>query len=123
MEIYSATSSTDKRGEYAIDNNLEIEGVKKYGTWAYKVDLKGDGLIVLGQGYEEGWLGLQLNGSILTVLPHKIFDSWANAWEVPSGQAQSVYLIYWPQLLEWVGMALGILALAMLVWGPAARRR
>ena len=108
VEIYEALVGDRPLGERVIDNtNLGIKNVKKYGTWMYKVDTQGYGLMQLGQGYNDGWVAFPLADGKLSILEHKIFNGWANAWDVPEN-SQTVYILYWPQLLEWVGLLFGI---------------
>lgn len=103
----------------SIPNNLKILGVKKHGTWAYKVDLavasrvdtEGEGLMQLGQGYEDGWIAFQIQDSRFQILDHKMVSGWANGWEVPA--SSTVYIFFWPQLLEFLGF--GMLGLTMLI--------
>ena len=102
------------------ENNLKILNVQKYGTWAYKVDVQGSGLIQLGQGYDSGWVAIQARDFPsdifhLPFLEHVKVNSWANGWIVPANQPinqSTIYLIYWPQLLEWGGGLLGLTWLA-----------
>ena len=100
-------------------NNLKILGVKKYGTWAYKIETQGNGLLELGQGYDPGWLGFQLklDKAGLNRLEHIKVNGWTNGWIIPSSQATNNYItiIFWPQLLEWGGMGLGIICLFIIV--------
>ena len=87
-----------------IQNNLQVKNVQKCSTWAYKVDVEGSGLLQLGQGYEEGWITFPR-------LEHIEVNGWANGWIVPQ-DTENVYIFFWPQALEWGGMALGGLTLA-----------
>jgi len=96
-----------------MENNLSILGVQKYGTWAYKVDLQGFGLIQLGQGFEKGWVGIGKTDREWLKLDHVIVNGWANGWTVPE-RISKIYIIYWPQLLEWGGMILGLITLGAL---------
>ena len=102
-----------------VSNNLQIDGVQKYGTWAYKVNLEGSGLLQLGQGYENGWIGFEIKDYRLKVAEHVKVNSWANGWQVQSDSASpiTVYLLYWPQILEWGGLALGVIILTWLIIG------
>jgi len=62
-------------------------------------------LLVLPQSYEKGWLAIS-NGKIL---PHLLVNNWANAWAIPESSFQnpvSVYILFWPQLLEFLGFGL-----------------
>lgn len=120
---------------------LEIKEAFKYGTWAYKAVIKGNampagrqGLLYLSQSYEDGWIAFQMSNEKCSitnyecwkpqVLGHTKVNSWANGWIVPAQQSvnsnqptvqqsdsSTVYIIFWPQLLEWGGMLLGVLAL------------
>jgi hypothetical protein len=91
-------------GTTEISNNLVIKNVRKYGTWAYKVDIQGYGLMQLGQGYEDGWISYPS-------LSHVNVNSWSNGWVVPQAKIPDsrfqTLIIYWPQLLEWGGFVLG----------------
>ncbi len=84
--------------EVVINNNLKVEGVKKVGTAIYKIQTSGNGLLVLGQGYERGWLAFKER----TLLEHVKVNSWANGWIVPENEG-TVYILFWPQLLECFG--------------------
>jgi len=94
-----------RRDVYSIQNDLEIKSVKKYGTWGYRVETSGSGLLELGQGYENGWVTFPL-------LDHQKVNGWANGWTIKNTQINKstnmqIWIVYWPQLLEWVGMVAG----------------
>lgn len=98
-------------GKTDIENSLKIKNVKKYGTVIYKIAVEGDGLMQLGQGYEEGWV-------TYPKLEHVKVNSWANGWIVPSSigyPTSSIYIFFWPQLLEWGGLILAGITLLTLV--------
>lgn len=94
-----------------IQSSLKILDVKKYGTWAYKVWTDGEGILVLGQGYDKGWVAFQTLGSGFKVLDHVKVNSWANGWMVEGPQ---IWIVFWPQLLEWGGMLVGGVTLLIL---------
>ena len=108
-------------------NNLKILSVKKIGTAFYEVKTKGEGLLELGQGYDQGWLGFRatpeesLRATIrgVTWLEHVKVNSWANGWLVqPSdilNPTSYIHIIFWPQLLEWGGMVFGFAVLIYLL--------
>ena len=84
-----------------IQNNLKIMVVRKTGTWLYRVRVEGSGLLRLSQGYDEGWISLDLQ--------HVKVDGWANGWMVPGSGTATIF--YWPQLLEYIGFVfLGLTA-------------
>ena len=97
-----------------IQNNLQIKSVKKYGTWGYRVETMGEGLMSLGQGYEEGWIAFRVTNGKPQLLNHLKLNSWENAWEVPD--SGTFYIFFWPQALEWGGMLFGAVTLLILVF-------
>ncbi|HET7099012.1 MAG TPA: 6-pyruvoyl-tetrahydropterin synthase-related protein [Patescibacteria group bacterium] len=122
-----------------IPNNLVIKNVKKYGTWGYKVDVEGNGLMQLGQGFDPGWIAIPTRNYQLSIynlqsiinlpifkqeLKHSKVSSWANSWVVDSANCSNenslkignctLLIVYWPQILEWVGAVLGIVATLIL---------
>jgi hypothetical protein len=107
---------------------LKINSVRKYGSWAYTVDVKGGGLLYLSQGYEEGWIGVRVEKGCrifdipckgFTVLRHTKVNSWANGWLISDSGADQkdymVYIFFWPQLLEWGGIILGLVTLGIII--------
>jgi len=102
-----------------FNNKLEIKNINKFGTSNYIVSYENEGLLVLGQGYDQGWNAFMLSGShdsmIAKFLPfvyskplkHVKVNSWANGWIVPEGQTISI--VFWPQYLEWGGMVLAVI--------------
>jgi len=110
---------TESENVEKVENKLVINDVQKFGTSNYIVNYESQGLLVLGQGYDEGWNVFMLSGShdstISKFLPflyskplrHVKVNSWANGWIVPEGGKISI--VFWPQYLEWGGMILGSL--------------
>jgi len=100
-----------------IDNRLQISNIQKQGTWKYQLDVNSeDGIIVLSQAFDSGWLafvkpvtffqGLSyFRQPTAHSLPHLKYNSWANAWVVPEGE-QKIIILYWPQLLSFMGYGL-----------------
>jgi len=87
-------------------NMVSILSVQKWGTVLYKVTLSNSndsGLLVLNQSFEPGW-GLLGQGE------HVLVNNWANGWLIPRGN-YSVYIFFWPQLLQYLGFGLLILFL------------
>lgn len=149
----------------SIVNNLKVTGVQKYGTWGYKVDAQGYGLMQLGQGYETGWKAFPTLNFQFTIfnlqlklqlpdfkheLDHVKVNSWANGWLVGQSQSESVktgqsqlkpasesagfqpipagskqfltvYILFWPQILEWGGMAAAAITLLVLCFRPGSK--
>lgn len=106
INLYSDT----ERDIYS-ESRLEILGVNKWGTAHYLIETKGDGLIVLGQGFENGWLAFPWLPD--KKLEHVKVNSWANGWNVPGNQHQ-IIIVYWPQYLQYLGLLLGF---SGFIWG------
>ena len=97
----------------SIPNNLKILGVKKHGTWAYKVDLavasrvdtEGEGLMQLGQGYEDGWIAFQIQDSRFRFLTIK----WSAVGRTGGKFPRVQQFIYSSGHNSWNFLALGCL--------------
>lgn len=111
---YKALSGVFAGSATPADNGLKVNSVKKYGKWAFKADVEGSGLIQLSQGFDGGWVGFTVKDGYLQFLKHTEVDSWANGFMVPPGYL-AVYIVFWPQLLEWAGAFLGIFSLIFLL--------
>lgn len=103
-------------------NNLEVKEVEKWGTSHYFVETKGEGLLVLGQGYEDGWMAFEFSEEpsfLEKLLPwffgepleHIQVNNWQNGWFANSG---SIVVVFWPQYLEWFGLL--ILPAVFVLW-------
>lgn len=112
VEIYEL--SFEKAVSLPIVNDLQVKDVKKYGTWGYRVEASGSGLIALGQGYEKGWIAFETKDIFrFKTLKHIKVNSWANGWFIPG--SGTYYILFWPQVLEWGGMMLGLTTLLIMV--------
>ena len=107
-----------------FSNNVTATDVKKYGNWGYKVttnadresDIQSLGLIQLSNSYEDGWIAFSISPKDwnLSFLNHVKVNSWSNGWLGVYGNLP-VYIFYWPQLLEWVGMVGATITVIFLV--------
>lgn len=106
-QIAGARIIVNNEQTYRMSNDLKIDEVKKIGTWLYKVNVTGKGLLKLSQGYDEGWISIGLT--------HVKVDGWANGWIIPSSGVATIF--YWPQLLEYLGFGiLGGTVLMIIFW-------
>lgn len=99
-------------------SSLEIESAQKYGTFLYKVETKGEGILALSQGYNKGWKAFAISNFQFSIFKHRLLNSWANAWEVTSPNSQlstTIYLMYWPQLLQFVGFIFTLLTIVYIL--------
>lgn len=71
--------------------------------------------LILNQSFSSGWIAFYLNckGNALclpSLLPnHTLINNWANGWSIPESSFQfpvSIYIFFWPQLLEFLGFGL-----------------
>jgi hypothetical protein len=103
-----------------IQNNLKVLDVKKFGTWGYRIEINGSGLLELGQGYDKGWVGFTIKDYRLKIIEHTKVNSWANGWTIQNSTISNlnsiIYIVYWPQLLEWGGGFLGLVTLLVLIF-------
>lgn len=74
------------------------------------------------QSYDPAWVAFiapesplgYFNPQTYSFLPHTRLNSWANAWEVPSGE-HDIVIVFWPQLLTFMGYGfLGITVITLL---------
>ena len=93
-------------------STLQIRGVRKTGTWLYRVWVTGSGLLRLSQGYDKGWVGIG-SFDFAQDLRHVKVDGWANGWILRPAQdklvdegEQEIMIFFWPQLLEYLGFAM-----------------
>lgn len=102
-----------------LTSDLKIIDHKKYNNSFYKVDVQGDGLLQLSQGFDKGWVGLTIDNETLKLntLNHVTVNSWSNGWLVEDygDRELRIYLLFWPQLLEWGGFLVLLLTMSYLI--------
>lgn len=108
-----------------IKNNSEIKKINYNLGFLYSVKMSsgsGDGLLAFSQAYNDFWLafarpantpafslplfnkrGFSFNYSLL---PHYKHNGWANAWMIENPGEYEVIIIFWPQLLSFLGYVL-----------------
>jgi len=102
-----------------ITNYLDVKSVEKKGTTNYRVETTGEGLMMLGQGYESGWKAFPTKKITIPILnfqvqipvykqalEHVKVNGWANGWMVSSDFDQPIAVVFWPQYLQWIGFIL-----------------
>jgi hypothetical protein len=71
--------------------------------------------LVLPQSYDPGWLAFYFQGfKPIFLQNHGLINNWANGWQIPTNLTNyqlpiTVYIIFWPQLLEFMGLALTLI--------------
>lgn len=62
--------------------------------------------LVLPQSYDSGWIALYFDKLTPKFLSHHTINNWANGWNIENLEIGTVYLLFWPQLLEFFGLIL-----------------
>ena len=115
IEIYKvpenlASNISIDINDTTYENNLIVKDVKRITPVFYQAETEGNGVLELSQGYEEGWLAFKVLGpGEFEKLNHVQINGWANGWEVSGGS--KIIIFFWPQLLEFVGILIGLIAL------------
>lgn len=69
-----------------------------------------DNYLVFNQAYNPYWLAFYFDGLRPVFLSgHTMVNNWSNGWLIPpslQNQESSVYLLFWPQFLEFLGLFL-----------------
>jgi len=88
-----------------------IKNSVRYNPSLYKIAVKlssGKSTLVFGQSFDKGWVLLDWDRKGL-LKGHKIVNGWANGWDLICGEegscVKTLYVFYWPQVLEFVGFA------------------
>jgi len=67
-----------------------------------KTTANNSNLLALSQSYDPGWIAWS-GGKML---PHVKVDNWKNGWTIEPGDTGTIYIIFWPQVLEFIGFLL-----------------
>jgi len=127
-------------------NNIKLTNIRKLSPTNYlftadRVNQVSnlDGVVVLSQGYEDGWVAYALDNNKKTTgnlikgyfpmfigkrMEHVKVNGWENGWYLPSDRFETeVVIIFWPQYLEWVGFILLILIIALITFYTSRRKK
>lgn len=93
-----------------------VHNSKKLGTTFYSLTVSADqlSLLVLPQSFNAGWIAIT-SDNVFNSLPHYIYNGWANSWKIPPGN-YTVLLIFWPQLLVYVGFGILVITGSYLIY-------
>ena len=111
-----------------LTSSIKVNNTSKKGTFFYKVETQGEGVIALSQAYEEGWIAISLSNSKFQItnyklLPHFKLNGWENGWiienskiQIPNSKfsnhesritnPQTILIVYWPQYIGFLGLGL-----------------
>lgn len=89
--------------------------------WHYRLTLpeylSPDATLILPQSYDSGWIAFYMNGWRPVFLKnHTLVNNWANGWKIDSSldPHHSILVMFWPQLLQYLGFALLVGTFAVL---------
>jgi len=130
-------------------NNLPSNTTKPVRTYLnfqnhlfyYKIDLPqsaNNQHLVLPQSFDRGWLAFYFSSSKIHFLKnHTLTNNWANSWEIsndgteqqsrlfPSSSSRAfpsnIYIIFWPQILQFIGLGLLICTIIWIYFGRNGR--
>jgi hypothetical protein len=83
---------------------------------AKKINGAGPSIVVLDQSFNQDWLAFYLeDGKPVFLKNHILINNWANGWEIDSENLseKTVYFVFWPQVLEFLGFAFIPLAIGL----------
>lgn len=119
INLVSNLYAPAKDGKSQFESNLIIKNEAKYGSSIYKIDTFGRGLLQLGQGFEEGWVAIAFDRSSFKTnkLTHLKVNNWSNGWLVEGDQNSNsqIYIVFWPQFLEWSGFLVLLLTMVYII--------
>lgn len=94
---------------------VSVENPQRFGSFvAVNVSAASEGLVVLNESYDPGWLAWSAETGFIQGVDHRVFNGWANSWLVPRGEYR-LYFFYWPQLLSFGGYLVLIGVVCVLV--------
>ncbi len=63
-------------------------------------------ILVLSQAYHDGWLAWEGVPFLSKRLEHVLINNWENGWVIENSEVKAVYILFWPQFLEYFGFFL-----------------
>ncbi len=107
----------------SLVNSVALNGIvkptyNKLSNFIYKINvsnIKNQQIIVVNQAYEHGWIAFC--GLGLCQAEHVLVNNWANGWVFNGSRPlpDVVTIIFWPQILEYLGFAGLVVWFALLV--------
>lgn len=60
--------------------------------------------LIASTAYHPGWIAIDT--TTWKLLPHVLINNWKNGWTTPSTDISHIIIIFWPQVLEYIGFLL-----------------
>ena len=123
-EIYPYQNNVSLIENYQSPPNQYLESKSNLFFYNLKLDQTPNSHVVLSQSFHPGWIAFYFDGFKPVLLKnHLLANNWANAWELPSNLRSTIYdlrptiyLLFWPQLLEFLGFGLLISSLLFIAF-------
>jgi hypothetical protein len=118
-EIYPYQTNISLIENYQPPVNNYLESKSNIFFYKTKLNPNNDSYLVLPQSFHQGWLTFYFNGFKPVFLKdHVLINNWANGWNISNLNNQSsnvltLYIIFWPQILEFIGF---ILLIPTFIW-------
>ena len=89
--------------EFTGGSSIASVGFRKYNYSIYKLDefVSESNTIILNQAYDPGWIALC--GVKICKAKHVEVSNWSNGWVFEENIPEGVTLVFWPQLLQYLG--------------------
>jgi hypothetical protein len=128
IKLISSGGSTGALRSFRSRSGKMIMGVKHQNPAWYEVRIEGgefegeeENMIILSQAYHPGWIAWEGKPFIGRRLKHFLVNNWENGFQLvtPSPAQtgkQTLYIFFWPQLLEDFGLGLLLLSGLFAVW-------
>lgn len=101
-------------------NNLGVKGIPSINdissvsivpfpyNWLSNIKSKNPGsnsekIFVLSSSYEAGFRAYEGNLFGKELKNHVLVNGWANGWSLDDKETETIYIVYWPQVLEYLG--------------------
>ncbi len=98
-------------------SSLQLESVQRHAAFWYTAVVNGQGYLNLNQASAAGWKLLNVNAESVQI------NGWAQGWQINVATPTKITIIYWPQLLEYLGMLMCVAMLLVLVVNVVWERR
>ena len=115
-EIYPYQNNVPIVNSYQSPQNNYFKSTSNIFYYHLKLNQKQDNYLVLPQSFNKGWVAFYFDGLKPVFLKnHTLINEWANGWEIStelkSSVSTNVYLVFWPQILEFIGFGFTIITL------------
>lgn len=116
FDYLKSVKFVNKNAKFTFSQPSKLEGSKKLSYFLYYLN-QGDpsnNTLIFYQAFNEGWLALC--GFKVCSADHVRINNWANGWVFKEAIPDSVLILYWPQLLQFLGFFLLIVLLVFVIF-------